>query len=214
MAKHYMMFRPDMVEALIAGRKTQTRRPKGKYAVGDRILVKEDYFAWGHWDRVPDASGKLEWRFVDRSDEVGGYQYLSDPPAEVQAIPTWRLPPTITKLMDGWYKRTPMFMPAQAIRLEYEVVECRVGLVADISNEDAIAEGLDSVQTGQGVLWVGGSRLSLHKTPLEAFRHLWETIYPDSNDWESGQRVSAITLKPIRTPQPQTTVPQLQESFR
>jgi hypothetical protein len=146
-----------MVRALLEGRKTQTRRIlkgstefKGPYnpayleahrnapgwasicpygKPGDRLWVRETFFAYA--TKVYSDAGMSESapKAVYKAD--GGY------------------------LLNGGKWKPSIFMPRWASRITLEVTEVRVQRLLDISEEDAIAEGLSCV-TKDGTLYKYG----------------------------------------------------------
>jgi len=122
-----------MVRALLEGRKTQTRRMMkaclyGK--PGDRLYVKEAYWAWGKW--VPNGltkGGRKAWKFLP----VGGsIRYVENKPKT-----------TIRRDGEcGWVYRHGRFMPKAHSRITLEITEVRVQRLQEISEEDCLAEGV------------------------------------------------------------------------
>ena len=179
-----ILFSGPMVRALLAGTKTQTRRPvKGMAlewlrpegftptfvadpanhlclygAPGDRLWVREAWRAMAEHD----ASRPLDipWRA----------------PVVYEAS---RHPDTLFgKLRPG------MFMPRWASRITLEVTGVRVERLQDISEADAIAEGIESRQVSEtDSRWLRydrsedqGKAYSTTGNPRESFRSLWESI--------------------------------------
>ena len=161
-----LIFSTQMVKAILAGNKTQTRRPinpqpvgkflKPPFKPGDVLYVKET------WATYTDSSGT-------------GYMYAAEP------------------MFDGcepgdidWKWRSPMFMPQSAARIFLKVTDVRVERLGDISPDDVIAEGfaLKSCEFKQ------------YKEPAYCgcctgcFSALWDSLYAkrpeyqwDKNPW-------------------------------
>jgi len=126
------LFKPDMVRAILTGRKTQTRRlhAKPRFRVGERAYVKEP------------------WRDGD-------------------PLPRWR---------------SPLFMPERAARIFLELTAVRVQRLQDISETDAINEGVKQTDLYE---------------PTELFAFLWDSINGPPNDWNSNPAVVAYTFKVV-----------------
>lgn len=163
MKERGVLFQGSMVRALVADLKTMTRRaaklnsagrvfkggknwhpgdpdavlacPYGQ--VGDRISVRETFFAFGRWEtRFNAKKGRDEWHFVDMTLECDrAYQYAADNPDVPLAKGRGVLP--------GWYKRPAIFMPRVASRITLEITSIRVERLQDISEADAIEEGCE-----------------------------------------------------------------------
>lgn len=173
-----IIFSTPMVRALLDGRKTQTRRlvtsPLRRCKVGDRLWVKEtwqvgmtgnapgityratpDYF-------YPDWKGKEEFPYEDY-------------PAKAWAHGAW-IGDVIAN--DGPWS-TALHCPRWASRLSLDVVKRRAQALQWISDEDAIAEG---VQKSQGGMWCGGPHCAhgaprQWNTPRDAYFDLWDSLH-------------------------------------
>ncbi|UIJ43755.1 hypothetical protein LZK98_11700 [Sphingomonas cannabina] len=201
-----IIFSAPMVRALLDGRKTQTRRlakPRGKrpslldgqwsdsyvldpgnaewlacdipFAVGDRLYVRESIYFWsdGHDGEVifsadgatlqtgpntgsiPDAALHGYFRMVDQSRE---------------------------KL--GRLSRPSIHMPRWASRLTLIVEGVKVERLQDISEADAIREGVTLVEEGL-------------EDPVEAYRELWNSLH-GADAWDANPWVVAITFRVVR----------------
>jgi hypothetical protein len=136
MTERPILFRAEMVQAILAGRKTMTRRvrmteprtwpcPYGQ--PGDRLWVRETWGRVGHPERI-----------VYRENPADDYQWDAGKPS--QGDFRWR--PSI-------------FMPRRASRITLEIVGVRVERVQDISEEDAIAEGCSAEKETTRDWWEG-----------------------------------------------------------
>lgn len=199
MKERPILFSAPMVRALLDGRKTQTRRiikPQPQCGVGrytedgtpgevDWVLLDEDGDPIDIALRCPyGAPGDRLWvketYAVDVSGCLRGLSYRADhqdPRGDGPAHPMrWR--PSI-------------YMPRWASRLTLEVTQVRVERLQDISEADAIAEGIEPVPGGyrnympereaQGIA-------TSFASPRESFFSLWESIHGAdslaSNPWD------------------------------
>lgn len=213
--EHPLLFKGDMIRALLAGTKTQTRRkitfhnssvngptnhkvlwerldfdkartdpgpsPMGnsgpylkvptfdgdethrvypRIQAGDLVWARETFLAVGGVDIGPERA-----RIVYRATNDGPDQWLS---------PSW----------------TPsIFMPRWAARITRDVVAVRPERVQDISEKDALAEGISLRDCG--VLVAGQLEMG---TAGAAFQRLWDSINSKKAPWESNPLVWAYTF--------------------
>jgi hypothetical protein len=155
---------------------------------GDRLYVREDYYQRGHWEPINGAQtkgGRQKWAFVPADQTV-----LFDPPAEYRKGRHHKDPATV-----AWHKRLARFMPRRASRLTLTVTDMRVERLQDISEADAIAEGIHRFDDG----WhfernpePAFMRL-VGIDPVKMFRWLWNSINgPEA--WDKNPWVTAITF--------------------
>ncbi len=154
-----VMFSQPMIEALVAGRKTQTRRlassPLAKARPGDRLWVRETYAYVGTLD-----PGWLVHRqsYQDDCRRHGFDEPFPDPS-------TVRWSPSI-------------LMPRRASRLTLFVEDVRFEPLHDISETDARAEGVTAEMVANATKeldgplpessWVGG------------YEWLWKSLHPET----------------------------------
>lgn len=142
-----------MIRAILEGRKTQTRRAvkfpadftgqdvfdngrlglkytssmsggtiqrlRPKWEVGDRLWVRE---TWQHTD----------FAGMHPTDDNAGYIYRADENGQM-----WG------KTHQGWKWRPSIFMPREASRITLEVTDIQAERLEDISEADAVAEGIE-----------------------------------------------------------------------
>jgi hypothetical protein len=127
--------------------------------------------------------GREAWRTHEREpDMVDGVLYRADGsfrPIENtrEAADAWILAHDNGKHGNHW--RSSMHMPRWASRLTLEVTAVRVERLRDITEDDAVSEGLDGAESGEGEDCPG----------RHAFADTWDGIYAarglgwDANPW-------------------------------
>lgn len=209
-----------MVQAILEGRKSQTRRickpqpypdlderldpiAKGilldilrtvRYQKGMILWVRETFYAYGHWTLITTQlsnSVKKEYRFQDLTlPERREYLY-EDCPFDF-ILKRWGL---------GYHKRPSIFMPKAASRIKLEITDVRVERVQDISDADAISEGLRSKEYTDGHQsfgkWYSSECGTWHPNPVDAYSNLWESIN-GKGSWEKNPWVWCISFKRVK----------------
>lgn len=194
-----ILFSAPMVRALLDGTKTQTRLVlAGKsgitpahrveragqswlaceydrrwplrlpYAPGDRLWVKEAWRTnamWDHLSPIGLLNESLGYGRVSVLYEAGGAL-----PGSCVASDAGRL-------------RSPIHMPRWASRITLIVTDVRVERLRDISEADAIAEGIDDLATRH------------FGSPVKAFSGLWNSLArTEETAWEANPWVTALTF--------------------
>lgn len=160
---------------------------------GDQIWVRETYFAWGRWEtRFNAKKGRDEWHFVDMTLDVGkAYAHaVADP-----------LAPTVTDskrggVLPGWWRRPAIFMPRAACRLRLRIEDVRIEQLQEISEADAIAEGIDQQQLAESqdrYDTVADHNMVGRPTAVSAYRDLWCSIN-GTGAWDSNPWVWAVSF--------------------
>ena len=178
-----------LVRAVLAGQKTQTRRPIKRENKPDpgfewaeclcREIDPSDTPCATCASRFPGlaAAGDVLWvrETWDWRDWQSGADgkiriaYAADGAQVVRvAPPDWN--PTIYNA-EHW--RPSIHMPRWACRLRLPLVKVRIERVQSISEADAIAEGLRCTDFG----WTDGTTGYDTVSAREAFRELWDSIY-------------------------------------
>lgn len=150
-------------------------RVRARIEVGDRLWVRE---AWGadNWDYIRQYKAE-PWRGEPCRDGAGIHYRATEKDPGIFPNRYWK--PSIH--MFRW-----------ACRLELEVTQVRVQRLQDISEEDAIAEGIYCDPGGKfrQATDVG----PFTNDPRMAYRWLWESIHsPES--WNLNSWVHAISFK-------------------
>lgn len=213
MATQYkpILFSTEMVQAILEGRKKLTRRTQGleiinknpddwfldglkilgrfifhnlkskeeiqikpKFEIGDILWVRET------WQTTWNEN-KKSWDTIYKAD--GGY-WIDD---------------------DGIMKWKPsIFMPKKKCRIFLEITDVRVERLQDISEEDAIAEGVESFNHGYGGSPVGVwykdyiyGKFNLK--PNFSFKSLWKKINGEDS-WNTNPWVWVYEFKVVEKP--------------
>jgi len=211
-----ILFSTAMVQAILDGRKTQTRRvvknpenyymdemldglwpyksignpakcPYGK--VGDVLWIKETWaclrLEYDFESRLVD--GIYESDRVDLAKEqIGCFN-----PNHVFA---YRTDPHEEHIEDRGFKWKPsIHMPFAAARIFLRVKNVRVERLQDISERDAVAEGIMNVYIHY---YVGDKFVIPKDNPINSFRSLWQSIN-GSESWEANPWVWVVEFEPI-----------------
>ncbi|POR42524.1 hypothetical protein [Methylobacterium sp. V23] len=174
------------------------------YAVGDRLWVRENHrFAGGRYNdgRVGEANWSEDEWF--RCYGGGGCGDNWDP----SFPPDWR--PSehmqVADLTGPGHDEGPdverfatkvlpsIHMPRWASRLTLVVTDVRVERLQDISEADAVVEGLKPDTCAGQRMWDPGTPHGLFGDPRVAFRMLWEDIN-GPGAWEANPWVAAVSF--------------------
>lgn len=190
-------FSGEMVRALLARTKTQTRRvisPKllakhdpttaeGRTALlaacpygrpGDRLYCREAV-AFGFTDDWPLA---VDYH-ADGRRQLFDELEVEDDPALGQA--------SLGYINDQ--RRPSIFMPRWCARLVFDLIDVRVEQVSDISPEDALAEGVAAdLETHAGQYW--------REEAVGEYQRLWDALNASRGyGWDARPWVYALTLR-------------------
>ena len=211
-----MLFSGPMVRALLSGTKTQTRRI---IRVPEFVVEASD--GSPHWRPQRCGAG---WEFIEWSTDYGRAHPLrcpyGQPGDRLWVRETWMAESTATGPHQARFAATdaPYFvgakwrpsihMPRWASRITLEITDVRVGLLNEISEVDAKAEGL-TARSKDGTLikygipdrdgLPGDDDLGWHwqewnRDPCVAFRRLWEKTN-GSGSWDTNPWVWVLTFK-------------------
>lgn len=100
---------------------------------GDQLWIKETHYLFGKWNKNGTTkTGKEKNQFSCNKSK--GVAYFDCVPESV-----------CTRKNDvGWFKRPSLFMPRWASRVTLKITDIKIERVQDITQEDAIAEGVRS----------------------------------------------------------------------
>ncbi len=189
MKERPILFSAPMVRALLSGTKTQTRR------VMKLVQVRPD----GMSDAQLAAALRLCPYGVpgDRLWVREAHGYVS----EDKFGPVWDS--IIYRADDnaGWSGkwRPSIHMPRAASRITLEVTGVRVERLQEISEADAIAEGIEpGAVPGWWSLYGRDANDDMDRSPRVAYRSLWESINGPGS-WDSNPFVWVVEFKRLET---------------
>lgn len=185
-----IIFSAPMVNAILSGRKSMTRRilkpPYGTL----------EYLGNGNWKPICTRffRGDRLWcreGLVCATENMGEFASFADVVCYAEDGSTALRDYQMVKW--PWKRETlnARFMPRWASRLTLIVTDVRVQRLQDISNEDAIAEGTEP----HGHAFTGyGKQSDVWMAPYYSFAILWTSIHgPDA--WDANPWVAAISFE-------------------
>lgn len=163
-----ILFSGEMVRAILDGRKTQTRRVCKHQWEGSTLLGPEYYEPVVIGSDGQERPGREIYGAYDLDGEFG-CKCPYRPGMELWVRETWRPSQVEGK---AWYAATcgnesherwkpSIYMPRWASRIQLRVTDVRVERVQEISEMDALAEGIE---------------LDGNETPFSQFVSLWDSI--------------------------------------
>lgn len=198
MKERPILFSTEMVQAILQGRKTQTRR-----------VVNAAPSAWG-FNVVSNNIGEIvQVLNIDANEsswkEDGSEWVLRCPYGKIGDV-LW-VRETWAKNSDGWYIHKASFgfnhkwkpsihMPKEACRLKLRIMNIRVERLQSISNQDAVAEGI--VQTSAADCYLNPMRTDnfCFEDAKGAFKNLWGKINGEQS-WNDNPWVWVIEFEKI-----------------
>lgn len=194
MKERPILFSAPMVRAILNGTKTQTRR-----AVKDRHIDSAPPACIFQWLRERCTYGqpgdrlwvRETWAYgvhalAAERDEDGPFVYAADGTDQ-------------GRLCDRW--RPSIHMPREASRILLEITSVRVEPLQDISEADAVAEGIARDGDGYERFHVDPDApvgQSFTRNPVLAYRGLWDYIN-GGGAWDKNPLVWVIEFRRVTT---------------
>ncbi|HDY7487859.1 TPA: ASCH domain-containing protein [Vibrio vulnificus] len=215
-----MIFNTEMVKALLDGRKTVTRRPAKNLSFSERVGFIVGEWAYGlGWNFRETMNNCIRSKSAKCPAQIGDLIYVretftTDPDVDHDSwndhelsyvewvgceMSSQFLPEALKANKHCLYKAdckidmkwTPsIHMPRWASRLTLKVTDVRIERVQDISEEEAIKEGINKHHQ----LPAFKSPIGYHTSPAYAYEELWNSIY---GNWDENPYVWVIEFEVI-----------------
>jgi len=191
-----ILFSTPMVQAIIEGRKTMTRRKIKLYKADEHPLRQTSQWMQENntcpYGKVGDVLWVREAFVPDYFDDHScGYKAdWNNVAAELMPEPKWK---------------PSLFMPKAACRIFLEITEIRVERLNDITREDAVKEGIECNGINKPIVYrnyLSDGAKFLHSTngirftPIDSFKSLWQSIN-GKDSWKANTWVWVISFKRI-----------------
>lgn len=220
-----MLFSTEMVQALLAGRKTVTRRI-ADVPVGDHFGT--DIMDWGLSEHPNLSEGK--WMYTVQTDVDDSRTFELKPKYGkagdlIWCRETW-FPAAINgnRVLVGYHEKDPdvtieittdrveyywkqlhkgrmipsIHMPKEAARIWLQVTDIRVERLQDITEEDAQAEGMEKMDDSMFPYKLYSCNTASCIDAKTSFKFLWQGINGDES-WNSNPWVWVVSFKVIST---------------
>lgn len=181
-----ILFSTPMVQAILEGRKTQTRRiikpqPNGEFCRYDLYIQSQALWTSGdvrraRYEKLDTLWVRETWH-PKRHNMPTGWKYEYRATAKEDGNPTG----------EPW--KPSIFMPREAARIFLEVTNVRVERLHDLDDNDAINEGIGAVKSGYEYHDIYQDYLNDKNSlnPVPSYKSLWEKINGkgswDLNPW-------------------------------
>lgn len=194
-----MIFKTQMVRALLDGNKTQTRRPVKHQPFFSTSVIPSWVFPRNKSEVARGDSGLLYPNAKLSVLALSGYSpgdliYVRETFGLIRPMDFGELPDVAYKA-DGYWSlkkwKPSIHMPREFSRITLKVTRVRVEPVQNISESDAIAEGFSSSLHHLPAPHVG----SVGNTAVAEFSEAWQEIYGDH--WENNEWCWVIDFEVI-----------------
>ena len=189
MTERPILFSAPMVRAILAGRKTQTRR----------VLKPQPDAVHGvvHGDRAVDLKADGKWKFRLPSHLPGDHLWVREAwcassahddlaPSEIPPGDGIEYAADPERVLTG-RNRAAIHMPRWASRITLEVTNVRIERLQAISEDDALAEGIEGI--------VPDGPMS-QTDPVGWYRAVWDTIN-GPGAWDANPWVAALMFRMV-----------------
>jgi len=196
-----IIFSSEMVRAILADKKTQTRRVVKAYpnchieiveGVAEMVNTESPeariFLNHSPYGVVGDRLWVREtWAFDDITQKVSSENSTIFKADFLDNAKDQR-----------W--RSAMFMPRAASRIDLEITSIRVERLQDISEADAIAEGVNGDHVYGAVKTIENAKDMPYSSYVGGYWYLWDLINGKKHPWDSNPWVWVIEFKRVERP--------------
>ncbi|EOA2991850.1 hypothetical protein ACHZIB_003271 [Yersinia enterocolitica] len=205
-----ILFNAEMVQAILSGRKTQTRRIMKVQPEPSKSRSGDYWFPCNKMQSMVHVSDLLPGNpYMPDAHEffstccplggIGDQLWVREAFAAglcTESTLAYRATHKTEDLEEGWgetIKWTPsIHMPRWASRIDLLITGVRVERLQDISQEDAQAEGMEL--TGWRPTYSDPDSGGEYETPYDNFAELWTSIYGEES-WQANPWVWVINFE-------------------
>jgi hypothetical protein len=182
-----ILFKTEMVKAILEGKKTQTRRVVKSQPKAVGKFIENGIYTYGNHGDEPDDFVTCPY------GQPGDRLWVRETWAAIGSAAEMK----ISEMNSTWWDmivyradaNTPVyhdwkpsiFMPRWASRITLEITEVRVERLQDITEQDAICEG--------AIAWAGPG------SAIEDYQMIWNKINHKTYPWHSNPWVWVISFK-------------------
>lgn len=204
-----ILFKSDMIKAIVEGRKTVTRRVIKLPDFPEKYPEHKQSSEWNIRQGVNiwiAENTKINYQeYIKPRYQVGGVVYIKEAWRVLEAngkpndfaivypdgdLKWWRDNAGEMNYPIDEKRRSPLFMPARFARYFIKITDVRAERLQEITEEDAIAEGIEKSSWGFNI---APYRSYIHKgvnagrsLAAAAYMDLWGTINKPPYDWNSN----------------------------
>lgn len=193
-----------LTQAVLEGRKTQTRRvikvqpPYKNFDMAFPVFVEEDWhtnplygaFCWVNKDNPEEHTDWIRPAFKEGEVVAVAQGYRDCGGINEEGVPMWEIiSQRVGGANAGWDNK--MFVRADLMPHQILITDVRVKKLRDISDDDCLKEGVRKVVNENGIYiqyYVGqGNNACSFENPREAFAHLFDKV--GKGLWDSNPYV-------------------------
>lgn len=186
-----LIFTSNSIRAILEGRKSQTRRiikPQPDWV--ENPIIENGYAIANSPYQTDNFDIEFSAEAIKLKFQPGDIIYAKETWTEIieESVGFYEIlykadcREDYAKNIKGW--KSPLFMPEKVARIFLEITGVRVERLQDISEEDAIAEGLlmnDMPHVG----WYWMRNVYCTDNPIYAYEKLWQSIH-GKDSWEKN----------------------------